>query len=163
MVDKFVWLSIASFIFASSSVNAAREVHEFQVSLDVPKPIFYVLPVELDWIQHSQYLEWNIIHSTLGSLRKEFDVRNNSGAITAELVGKPVLSNGIPGQEIALSVTFNGASLSELTKVEAVSATDANVGRRVLLDISPVKPPHGYLPGSYYGSVNLLFNAVAPL
>ncbi|MFO5730145.1 hypothetical protein ACLBSV_30135, partial [Klebsiella pneumoniae] len=109
MVDKFAWLSIVIFMVVGSSAYAAREVREFDVSLDVPKPIFYVLPVESDWIHHNQYLEWNAIYSTLGSLRKTFDVRNNSGAITAELIGKPVLSNGIPGQEIALSVTFNGA------------------------------------------------------
>lgn len=146
----------------SSSAHADKIAHVFDVSLDVPKPIFYVLPVGPDWIHRSQYLEWNILNSTLGGLRKEFDVRNNSGAITAGLAGKPLLSNGIPGQEIALTVVFNGATLSEFAKADAVSAADANFGKRVLLEISPVKPASGYRPGNYFGSVHLLFNAVAP-
>ncbi|OPA86092.1 hypothetical protein BFW87_25405 [Pseudomonas fluorescens] len=163
MVDRAVWLSIAVFMLMGSSAHAAREVREFDVFLDIPKPIFYVVPVEIDWIQNSQYLKWDPISSTLASLRKEFDVRNNSGAITASLLAKPVLSNGIAGQEIALAVTFNDVTLSEVGDREAVSAADARLGSRVMLEIMPVKPANGYRPGQYYGSVNMLFNAVAPL
>ena len=41
--------------------------------------------------------------------------------------------------------------------------SEAAPGKRVLLEIAPVPPVDGvYKPGSYFGSVNLLFNAVLP-
>jgi hypothetical protein len=43
-----------------------------------------------------------------------------------------------------------------------VSAADAMVGTRVLLQIDPVKPVGGYKPGDYSGSVLVLFSAKAP-
>lgn len=163
MIGRSVWLSVAAFMIVGFPAYAAKEVHEFEVSLYVPKPVFYVLPVETDWMHLNQHLEWDIVNSRLGSLRKRFDVRNDGGAIKANLLGKPVLSNSFPGQEIVLSVLFNGRVLNDVTSVEVVTPTEARMGSRVLLEIVPVKPTSGYRPGSYYGSVNIMFNADSPL
>ena len=103
------------------------------------------------------------VTSTLGSLRKSFDVKNEAGSIEARLEGRPYLSNGTDTDDIALRVMFNGTLLSELESSEVVSLADAALGKRVLLEVVPVPPVDGvYKSGDYYGSVNLIFNAVAP-
>lgn len=156
-------LSLAGSVLASASVFAAREVHEFEVSVTIPTLAFYVLPADPNWIHREQRLPWNVVTSTLGGLRKYFDVRNEAGSIEARLEGRPYLSNGTDAHDIALRVMFNGKLLSELESSEVVSLNDAALGKRVLLEIAPVPPVDGvYNPGDYYGSVNMIFNAVLP-
>jgi len=142
---------------------AAREEHTFEVSVMVPTRAFYVVPADPTWIHRQQILPWNVATSKLGSLRKYFDVRHDTSAIEARLELRPYLSNGRDADNIALSVRFNGVELShDLTPRQVVSAADAAVGSRVLLEIEPQQPAGGYRPGDYYGSVLLLFNARAP-
>lgn len=65
--------------------------------------------------------------------------------------------------DIALRVLFNGKQLSELESSEVVSLAEAAPGKRVLLEILPTPPADGvYKPGNYFGSVNMIFNAVMP-
>lgn len=142
---------------------AAREEHVFEVSLTVPSRPFYVIPAESDWIHRPQRLEWHHATSTLGSVRKNFDVRHDTSAIEARLETIPYLSNGKSGEDIELRVTFNGVILSaERPPRQVVSQEEAAAGKRVLLEIDPVEPAGGYRPGDYSGNVLLLFNAQAP-
>lgn len=140
---------------------AARETHIFEVSLDIPARPFYIIPAEPDWIHRAQQLEWNYSDSTLSGLRKNFDVRHDSSAIEARLESIPYLFNGTPGGVINLRVLFNGVSLNTQAR-QVLSKEEAAAGKRVLLEIEPIKPPTGYLPGDYSGNVVLLFNARAP-
>jgi hypothetical protein len=147
----------------STLAGAAREEHTFEVSLTIPTRGFYILPVEPGWIHQAQRLVWDYPTSNLSSVRKYFDVRHDTSAIEARLESAPYLSNGRRGEEIALQVTFNGVILSpDINPRQVVSAADAAVGTRVLLDIEPRKPVGGYKPGDYSGNVMLLFNAKAP-
>ena len=142
---------------------AAREVQHFEVFVTIPSQAFYVIPADPGWIHREQKLPWNLATSTLGSLRKYFDVKNESGSIEARLEGRPYLSNGTDAHDIGLRVLFNGHVLNELNSSEVVSMSDAAPGKRVLLEIVPMPPVDGiYKPGSYFGSVNLIFNAVLP-
>jgi hypothetical protein len=142
---------------------AAREEHTFEVSLTIPSRPFYIIPSDPGWIHHPQRLNWDYPSWTLGGLRKHFDVRSSAGAIEARLDRAPYLSNGRSSEDIALRVSFNGVELSpEIRPRQVVSGAEANLGARVLLDIQPVKPPGGYKPGDYDGTVMLLFNAKAP-
>jgi hypothetical protein len=53
--------------------------------------------------------------------------------------------------------------LNERENSEVISMAEAALGKRVLLEINPVPPADGvYKPGSYFGSVNMIFNAVLP-
>jgi hypothetical protein len=62
-----------------------------------------------------------------------------------------------------LRVLFNEKLLSEGESREVVSLVDAAQGKRVLLEVLPVPPADGvYKPGNYFGSVNMVFNAVLP-
>jgi hypothetical protein len=147
----------------SSPGFAAREEHTFEVSASIPTLSFYVIPTEPEWIHREQTLPWNIHNSTLGSLRKNFDVRHDTSAISARLETVPYLSNGTESQKIKLRVFFNGAELDNYPLPrKVVSASDAMRGARVPLDIVPQKPPGGYKPGTYYGNVVLMFSASAP-
>ncbi|AKV10998.1 MULTISPECIES: CS1 type fimbrial major subunit [Pseudomonas] len=158
-----VLLMPALVLWASSSAFAAREVHQFDVFVTIPSQAFYVIPADPGWIHREQKLPWNLATSTLGSLRKYFDVKNESGSIEARLEGRPYLSNGTDAHDIGLRVLFNGHVLNELNSSEVVSMSDAAPGKRVLLEIVPMPPVDGiYKPGSYFGSVNLIFNAVLP-
>jgi hypothetical protein len=147
----------------SPAVYAAREEHRFDVFVTIPTQAFYVIPSDPDWIHREQQLPWNLASSTLGGLRKYFDVKNVAGSIEARLEGRPYLSNGTDGHDIDLRVLFNGQLLNERENSEVISMAEAALGKRVLLEINPVPPADGvYKPGSYFGSVNMIFNAVLP-
>ncbi|KAB0498794.1 CS1 type fimbrial major subunit [Pseudomonas vancouverensis] len=147
----------------STLAGAAREEQVFEVSLTIPTRAFYILPAEPGWIHQAQRLNWDYPTSNLSSVRKYFDVRHDTSAIEARLDSAAYLSNGKPGEEIALRVSFNHVVLSpDIRPRLVVSAADAAVGTRVLLDIEPQKPVGGYRPGDYSGNVLLLFNARAP-
>ncbi|MHC8322093.1 CS1 type fimbrial major subunit [Pseudomonas sp. GB2N2] len=142
---------------------AAREELNFEVTLTIPSRPFYIIPTEPDWIHRPQRLNWDYPSSTLGGVQKYFDVRHDTSAIEARLGISPYLSNGRPGEEIGLKVSFNGVELSpDIRPREVLSKAEAAVGKRVLLDIQPVKPSGGYKAGDYDGTIILLFNAKAP-
>lgn len=154
---------LAATVLASLSALAAREEHTFEVSVLVPTRAFYVIPAEAGWIHREQILPWNIATSRLDGLRKHFDVRHDTSAIEARLEAPPYLSNGRAADDISLRVRFNGVELSHAPEPRlVVTAADAALGSRVLLEIDPLPPAGGYKPGDYYGNVLLLFNARAP-
>ncbi|WP_166225546.1 CS1 type fimbrial major subunit [Pseudomonas atagonensis] len=154
---------LSGWLLAADLAFAAREVQEFDVSVTIPTSAFHVLPADNGWIHLEQKLPWNMANSTLGSLRKYFDVKSESGAIEARLDSAAYLSNGIASDDIALQVSFNGKLLSVANAAEVVTANEAKQGQRVLLEIAPQPPGDGvYKPGKYYGNVNMMFNAVLP-
>ncbi|WP_030129581.1 CS1 type fimbrial major subunit [Pseudomonas sp. QTF5] len=142
---------------------AARVQHTFEVSLNIPTRAFYIVPADPGWIHQAQRLNWDHATSTLSSVRKYFDVRHASSAVQARLESEPYLSNGRPGEEIQLQVSFNGVVLRpDMTPQDVVSQAEAAVGKRALLEIDPLKPADGYRPGDYSGNVMLMFNAKTP-
>lgn len=147
----------------SETTWAARETLNFEVTLTIPSRPFYIIPAEPDWIHRPQRLNWDYPSSTMGGVQKYFDVRHDTSAIEARLGAPAYLSNGRPGEEINLKISFNGVELSpDIRPREVVSRAEAAVGTRVLLDIQPVKPSGGFKPGDYDGNVLVLFNAKAP-
>lgn len=158
----FKTLITAVLLLTSTFALAAPQEHEFEVSVRVPTLQFYVTPTDPGWMHQEQVLPWDVRRSTLGGLRKEFDVLNDGGAVSAKLVSAPYLSNGNARDNIQLKVKFNGVELDAQTYKQVVSAQDAKVGSRVQLEIIPQMTAGGYKPGSYYGNVNMIFNATAP-
>ena len=150
-------------VITCAQAFAAREERTFEVWADIPTLGFYVLPAETNWIHLEQTLPWNINTSRLEGLRKNFDVKHDTSAIEARLEAEPYLSNGRAEQNIYLRVSFNGRELNHDPQPrEVVSAAEAMAGGRYALEIVPRVPVGGYQPGTYYGSVNLIFNAAAP-
>ena len=140
---------------------ALAERETFEVSVTIPTPEFYVLPVDPGWIGREQKLDWNLTAEELSRLRKSFDVKNSNGGIVARLGAEPYLSNGRESDNIALDVSFNKTKLT-VDNAEVISEVDGKAGSRVWLEVAAVKPQDGYKPGEYYGSVHMIFEAVAP-
>lgn len=153
--------SVAFLTLLSTCAFAIRISETFDVSVSIPSPRFYVIPTDPDWIHLEQRLPWNPVTETLSPLRKHFDVKNDTGAITARLSFEPYLSNGKDSDHIPLTVTFNQKRLT-LDADEVVSELDGKAGKRVNLEIAALKPDDGFKPGDYYGSVHLVFEAIAP-
>ncbi|MBV4520133.1 fimbrial protein [Pseudomonas sp. SWRI74] len=162
MFKKIMTLvSMVALTLGSVCAYALVERETFEVSITIPTAEFYVLPVDPDWIGREQKLTWDLNAQELSSLRKQFDVKNSNGEITARLSEVPYLSNGRHVDNIALDVQFNRVKLSVLD-APVISEMDGKTGKRVELVIAAVKPDDGYKPGEYYGSVHMIFEASAP-
>jgi hypothetical protein len=149
----------AALLLACNHALAIREEQTFHVSVTIPTSEFYVLPVNPGFLDREQVMAWNPVSAELSPLREHFDVKNASGSISARLAAEPFLFNG--RERIDLAVRFNGQPLS-LLDTPVVDAEQARVGQRVRLEIAALKPVEGYVPGQYYGTVQLMFDAVNP-
>jgi hypothetical protein len=139
--------------------RAAVERETFEVSVTIPTADFYVLPVDPLLVQQEQVMPYNPVSSELTPLRAQFDVKNVGGGIAARLDGEPFLYNGT--RRIDLRVRFNAVELG-LAPTEVVTSSDARPGKRVALEIAAIKPDDDYQPGRYYGTVHMVFDAIAP-
>lgn len=135
---------------------AAREEQTFEVFVDIPTYWFFVLPVDPHFLQQEQLMSWDVMTESLRPIRTTFNVVGARGTVTARLGYTPVLSNG--RNLIALAVTFNQQPLT-LSDTPVVVADDSWPGKRVQLLIEAVKPATGFIPGQYYGSVQIIFDA----
>lgn len=138
---------------------AARTEQLFEVTVSIPTADFYVLPVDSRFLEQEQRMEWHLSRETLQPLRALFDVRNESGGITARLASEPKILSG--NDLISLSVKFNNQLLS-LTDSLVVAESEAKIGARVPLAIDAIVPQNGFRPGEYYGSVSIIFDATTP-
>ncbi|KQZ82722.1 CS1 type fimbrial major subunit [Pseudomonas sp. Root562] len=155
-----VTLSLALLV-SSGAAQAITERETFEVAVTIPTAEFYVLPSESDWIHQEQPLHFNPVTGQLASLRKNFDVKNTNGGISARLNAEPYLSNGRPIDNIPLIVTFNQKRLT-LDAEQVISELDGRLGKRVRLEVAAADMPDGYKPGDYFGSVHMIFEALAP-
>lgn len=158
---KILALAILVIVLGLSvtQLEAAVERETFEVSVTIPSADFYVLPVDPQLVQREQKLAYNPVTAQLAPLRAPFDVKNVGGAIGARLDQEAFLFNG--EDHVALRVTFNGVELG-LTQSEVVSTADARPGKRVGLEIAAIKPDDDYRPGHYFGTVHMVFDAIAP-
>ncbi|WP_260959281.1 fimbrial protein [Pseudomonas citri] len=137
----------------------AVERETFELHVTIPTIDFYVLPLDPQLVQVEQRLSFNSITSDLRPLRATYEVKNTNGAIGARLAEEAYLSNG--RERIDLKVTFNDIELTQDSN-QVVSAIEARPGRQVPLEIAAIKPGDGYRSGAYYGTVHMVFDAVAP-
>ncbi|MDQ0650499.1 CS1 type fimbrial major subunit [Pseudomonas cedrina] len=141
------------------AAQAAVERETFEVSVTIPTADFYVLPVDPQLVQTEQVLVYNPVSSQLAPLRAPFEVKNVGGAIGARLDQEPYIYNGT--DRVDLRVTFNQVELG-LAQSQVVTSTEARPGKRVMLEIAAIKPDDDYKPGRYYGTVHMVFDAIAP-
>lgn len=140
----------------ASAVQAAPIQHTIMLSAQIPTTDFYVAPAQTGWIGNVQKLEFNVVTRELQPFVKEFEVKNASAAINAQLISTPRLLGS--GNNIDLGVKFNGATLTT-TSAEVVDDATAAGGSKVLLEIIPTKPSGGYVEGDYAGNVEILFES----
>ncbi|ROM67067.1 adhesin [Pseudomonas brassicacearum] len=137
----------------------AVERETFELHVTIPTVDFFVLPLDPQLVQREQRLPFSSITGELSALRATYEVKNTTGAIGARLAEEAYLSNG--RERIDLRVTFNNVELT-LDSTQVVTALEARPGRQVPLEIAAIKPGDGYRPGDYYGTVHMVFDAVAP-
>jgi hypothetical protein len=162
MLKKWMIVTlVAPLWLISSYAFAITERETFEVSITIPAAEFFVLPIDPGWIGREQKLDWNLTAEELSPLRKYFDVKNTNGGIAARLTTEPYLSNGREVDNISLDVSFNQIKLTRDNTV-VINEQDGKTGKRVTLVIAAIKPNDGYKPGEYYGSVHMIFEAIAP-
>ncbi|BBP57566.1 CS1 type fimbrial major subunit [Pseudomonas sp. St316] len=137
----------------------AVERETFELHVTIPTIDFYVLPLDPQLVQREQRLPFSTVTSELSPLRATYEVKNSNGAIGARLGEEAYLSNG--RERIDLRVKFNDVELT-LDSTQVVSALEARPGRQVPLEIAAIKPGDGYRTGDYYGTVHMVFDAIAP-
>ncbi|MCW1244058.1 fimbrial protein [Pseudomonas sp. SAICEU22] len=152
-------LVLSALLLPWPSAWGALERETFEVYVTIPTADFHVLPLDPQLVQREQRLRFSTITSDLVPLRAIYEVKNTNGAIDARLSEEAYLSNG--RQRIDLRVKFNDVELT-LDSTQVVSANDARPGRQVRLEIAAIKPADEYVPGDYYGTVHMVFDAVAP-
>lgn len=151
------WWVGGCWVLLCQSAFAARE--DFEVSVNIPTADFYVLPLNSQFLEREQKMSWNPVTEALSPLQEHFDVKNVLGGITARLGYEPTLFNGF--DSILLNVTFNGHRL-DLSDSLVVPEEEAKVGKRVALTIAAQVPDAGYRAGQYFGSVQIIFDALRP-
>ncbi|CAH0249356.1 hypothetical protein SRABI06_03100 [Pseudomonas brassicacearum] len=137
----------------------AIERETFELHVTIPTAEFYVLPLDPQLVQREQRLPYNSITNDLRPLRATYEVKNSNGSIGARLAQEAYLFNG--RDRIDLRVKFNDVELT-LDSTQVVSAVEARPGRQVPLEIAAIRPGDEYQPGDYYGTVHMVFDAVAP-
>lgn len=147
---------VFSIVAVSTQVFADPVDHTVMLQATVPTTDFYVLPSESGWIGNVQELGYNANTSTLGSLKKSFDVKHSAGGITAQLTSSSILASST--DNIDLTVKFNGVEL-KTTSVEVVTQSQASAHSTANLEVIPNMPKGGYAPGKYTGSISMLFDA----
>ncbi|WP_434561477.1 adhesin [Pseudomonas sp. Z5-35] len=152
-------LALTTLMLPWPAAWAAVERETFELYVTIPTVDFYVLPLDPQLVQREQRLPFSSITNDLSPLRATYEVKNTTGAIGARLGEEAYLSNG--RDRIDLRVSFNNVELS-LDSTLVVSATEARPGRQVPLEIAAIKPGDNYRPGDYYGTVHMVFDAVAP-
>jgi hypothetical protein len=157
-----VFAFVGTSVLYGTDVSALVERQIFEVSVSIPTNDFHVLPVDPQLLTRQQVLEWDASRGGLRPLVANFDVRNSAGAVRAYLDAAPVMSNG--SNTFGLTVRFNGKALAPkaVSAVEVLSERAGNSGARVSMEVVPERPEGGYLPGTYYGNVRMIFDAVAP-
>jgi hypothetical protein len=137
----------------------AVERETFELFVAIPTTEFHVLPVDPQLVEREQPMLFSTLTSGLLPLRANYEVKNINGAIGARLGEEAYLSNG--RERIDLQVRFNNVQLT-LDSAQVVSAAEARPGRRVGLEIIAVKTAEEYAPGDYFGTVHMVFDAIAP-
>ncbi|MEH6353213.1 CS1 type fimbrial major subunit [Pseudomonas sp. 3JA] len=152
-------LALTALMLPWVSAWGAVERETFELHVTIPTVDFFVLPLDPQLVQREQRLPFSNITGELGSLRATYEVKNTTGGIGARLAEEAYLSNG--RERIDLRVKFNEVELT-LDSTQVVTALEARPGRQVPLEIAAIKPGDGYRSGDYYGTVHMVFDAIAP-
>lgn len=154
-----LWFAPILLLVSGSLVAAERIDHTVTVTAQIPTDSFYVQPVG-DWMNNTQKLSYNPFSKKLDSLNKQMEVKSTTGGIKGYLVYPPTMTSG--ADNIGLVVKVAGKALST-TSAELVTAADAKNGKTVAFEIVPAAAPAtGYVPGTYQGTVSMVFEADAP-
>lgn len=151
----------AALLFAGAALADQRIDHTVTVTATVPVERFYVEPLGGNWMNDPQNMSYRPVDGTLEPIRKQLSVKSTSGAIKAKLMNAASMTSG--ANTIALNVSVGGKTLGTAAAGEIVaSVDDAKNGTVIDFQVSAVKPAGAFVPGSYQGLVNVIFETPDP-
>jgi hypothetical protein len=160
MKSAFLALPLA-ILMAAPAMAVQRIDHTVTVTATVPTDKFIVEPLGGNWMNEPQNMSFKPADGSLEPIRKQLTMKSTSGEIKAKLLTTPSMTSG--SSTIGLDVSIGGRRLS--TSAETVSnVADSAAGTVVdFLVTAGTKPSAGYVPGSYQGIVNLVFEPPDPV
>ncbi|MFN3357848.1 MAG: CS1 type fimbrial major subunit [Pseudomonas sp.] len=163
MFKKFaIAAPLAVIALSSQGAFAAGEAsHTVNLKATIPTTVFHVQPRDPNW-GRDETMNYNLVNGELSPLSAIYDMRNTNGSIHAYIEGGPaVLFNGDASQNIALTTTLNGVTLTG-TPQEVVNDADSTPGIGAELRIAAAKPTASQR-GAYTSVMPLVFDAVLPV
>ncbi|MFO2466416.1 fimbrial protein [Pseudomonas sp. 15FMM2] len=162
MFKKFaIAAPLAVMALSSSMAFAAGEAsHTVNIKASIPTTVFHAQPRDPNW-GRDETMTYNLVSGELAPLSAIYDLRNTNGSINAYIEGGPaVLFNGDVAQNIPLTTTLNGVTLTG-TPLEVVNEADSTPGVGAELRIVAAKPT-ATQRGAYTTVMPLMFDAVLP-
>ncbi|OHX11591.1 hypothetical protein BI347_18260 [Chromobacterium sphagni] len=146
----------------SYAAMAEQQPLQISVTANIPTDSFYVQPLA-DWHLKDQTLSWDPRREVLKPVNNMLDMKSTIGAIQGYLEA-PAELYGSGSDKIPMVVEINDQPMKVgvAKKAQILTATQAKDISRLNLNISAPKPEAGFKPGRYSGSVNLMFESVAP-
>lgn len=163
MFKKAVATSLVTLAIGSSSAWAANDATTaINITASIPTEVFHVLPVNPDF-GRAEVMNYNLQTGLLSTLRQSYNIKNTAGSIKAYIDGGPVaLSNGTAANNIALTTTFNGTTLTAAPQQVLASGTIATAGTSADLVITPAAPGNG-VSGDFSAAYTVVFDNVPTL
>jgi hypothetical protein len=162
MLKKFAIVApLAVLALSSSAVFAAGEAsHTVNLKANIPTTVFHAQPRDPNF-GRDETMNYNLVSGELAPLTAIYDLKNTNGSVHAYIEGGPaVLFNGTPAQNIPLTTTLHGVTLTG-TPTEVVNEADSTPGVGAELRITAAKPS-ATQRGAYTSAVALVFDAVLP-
>ena len=159
-------LSVAAALVAvalnSTLIVAADDARTaINIKADIPTKQFHAQPRDPNFGK-DETMNYNLVSGELAPLSAIYDMRNTNGSIHAYIEGGPaVLFNGDTTQNIPLTTTLNGVTLTG-TPQEVVNDADSTPGIGAELRIAAAKPGASQR-GAYTSVMPLVFDAVLPV
>ncbi|AVJ21286.1 MULTISPECIES: CS1 type fimbrial major subunit [Pseudomonas] len=164
MFKKFAIAVPLAVMALSSSVTAfaaGEASHTVNMKATIPTTVFHAQPRDPNW-GRDETMTYNLVSGELAPLSAIYDIKNTNGSVHAYIEGGPaVLFNGDPSQNIPLTTTLNGVTLTG-TPQEVVNEADSTPGVGAEMRIVAAKPS-ATQRGSYTSVMPVVFDAVLPV
>ncbi|AZE53369.1 hypothetical protein C4K03_1198 [Pseudomonas synxantha] len=163
MFKKFAFAaSLTAIALSTSPAFAAGEAsHTVNLKANIPTTVFHAQPRDPNW-GRDETMNYNLVSGELTPLTAIYDIRNTNGSVHAYIEGGPaVLFNGDATQNIPLTTTLNGVTLTG-TPQEVVNEADSTPGVGAEMRIVAAKP-NATQRGAYTAVAQVVFDAVLPV
>ncbi|MCX2899468.1 CS1 type fimbrial major subunit [Pseudomonas mandelii] len=160
MFKKFAIAVPMTVLALSSSMAFAAEESRSSINItaDIPSKVFHAQPVNPDFGKDER-MQYLVGTGSLTDVTGTYDIQHTLGSVGAYVEGGPQpLFNGNPAQNIALTYTFNGVTLTGVSQ-EVVGDTESNGGMRAELRIKAAKPTATQV-GLYAANPVVIFDAM---
>ncbi|MEX5496188.1 CS1 type fimbrial major subunit [Pseudomonas asgharzadehiana] len=142
------------------AVAAGEASHTVNLKANIPTTVFHAQPRDPNW-GRDETMNYNVVSGELAPLTAIYDIRNTNGSVHAYIEGGPaMLFNGNTSQNIPLTTTLNGVTLTG-TPQEVVNEADSTPGVGAEMRIVAAKPT-ATQRGAYTAVMPVVFDAVLP-